>query len=89
MVSNHLDLLPEEVPYSNIALIVRRAWERSKYTHEDFKNLFDYFLNDPRLRTEDKISYDLCLSEKYMAKFKLSQRASKNSQVSVAGEIRL
>jgi len=89
MVSKKLGLQKEEVPVLNIYFPIRACWDRNpKWNYEDFKELFAYFLND-KLKDEDKISFDLCMSEKYTAKFKINKKNRKLTNASISGEIRL
>lgn len=89
MASDELDLRPEEVVMKNIYYPIREVYNREKWTKENYKDLFSYFFVDKKIPDESKLSFDLCLSQKYVAKFKLSQRSKNNSQTSLASEIRL
>jgi phage replication O-like protein O len=81
----------DEIPYRNINFILRKCWEREKFKwdKDDFKQLFTYFFKDRKINQESKLSYDLCLSEKYVAQYKLKQRSKPKTNASIAGEIRL
>jgi hypothetical protein len=73
----------------NLYYPIRKAYDREKYVHEDFKDLFTYFLTDPKIKDEDKLSFDLCLSQKYMAKFKLSRKFKPITNVSISNDMKL
>jgi hypothetical protein len=90
MLHKKFGLEPQEIPQRNLVLIIRRAWERSnkKMTYDNFKDLFTYFLNST-LKDEDKISFDLCLSEKYMAKWKMVDKKKVVTNVSMSQEVKL
>lgn len=87
-VSNKLNIEETEIPYKNLTIVIRRLMEREKHNwkYDDFKKLFNYFLND-KFKDEDKISFDLCMSEKYVAKYKLAQKKKPNTNASISSEI--
>jgi len=89
MCSNHLNLKKEEIPIKNIYYPIRSCWDRNpKWIRDDFKDLFSYFLKSS-LAEDDKISFDLCLSEKYVAKYKIGRKNKKESFAGIANEIKL
>lgn len=91
MCAKKLDINKTEVPLNNIYYAIRSCYDRSKFTYEDFKGLFDYFFNDKAMKEENKTAFDLCLSEKYVMKYKLSKRKKEKewSQASLASEMSL
>ena len=74
MCSEYLDLEKEDIPMKNLYYPIRATYDRTKWKKEDFKKLFEYFFLDKDIKTESKLSFDLCLSEKYVAKFKLKSK---------------
>lgn len=73
MVASHLKIPKEDIILLNIYYPLRSVYDREKWKKEDFKELFEYFLKD-KIPDESKISFDLCLSQKYIAKFKLNKK---------------
>lgn len=90
MCAKALDIKPEEVIMQKIYFPIRACYEREKFTQEDYKELFTYFFSD-NLKPEMKLSFDICLSQKYVAKFKMSRKfkSKKFSNVSVSSDIKL
>lgn len=84
MVSKYFNIPPEEVVYSNFAIVARKLWirENKKWEYNDFKELFKYFL-ESKIPEDSKMSFDLCMSEKYVAKYKIYKR-NKKEQKSLA-----
>lgn len=74
MCSEYLKLPKEDIPMKNLYYPIRATYDRTKWTKDEFKKLFKYFFLDPDIKTESKLSFDLCLSEKYIAKFKLKNK---------------
>lgn len=72
-----------DVPLLNVYYPLRKAYDREKFTKADFKELFEHYARDPAIKYEDKIAFDLCLSQKYIAKWKLV-RKKKNIAVTPA-----
>ena len=82
------ELKDNEIPLQNIYYAIRSCYDREKFTKEDFKELFDYFLvNTPKL--ENKIAFDLCLSQKYVAKFKIARKSKKHTFAEISSDIKL
>lgn len=78
----------ENVPMKNIYYPIRACWERDKFTYQDFSDLFDYFLGS-KIKEDDKLSFDLCMSEKYVAKYKIAKKNKKLTFAGIANEIKL
>lgn len=84
-----VELGEKEVPMKNIYFPIRQCWDKNPdWKYDDFKNLFTHFLNS-KIPQEDKISFDLCLSEKYVAKYKIAKKNKKESFAGIANEIKL
>jgi predicted regulator of amino acid metabolism with ACT domain len=80
MCSEYLGLDEKEIPMKNLYYPIRATYDRTGFQKEDFKKLFKYFFLDNDIKTESKLSFDLCLSEKYVAKYKLNKKLqAKNS----------
>lgn len=90
MCAKALKLDESEVVMNNIYYAIRKCYDREKFKKEDFKELFKYFF-ESKINEEDKLSFDLCLSQKYVAKFKLSRKikSKKFNNVSVSSDIKL
>lgn len=90
MCAKALKLDESEVIMNNIYYAIRKCYDREKFKKEDFKELFKYFF-ESKINEEDKLSFDLCLSQKYVAKFKLSRKikSKKFNNVSVSSDIKL
>lgn len=73
MVAEYLKIPKEDIVLLNIYYPLRSVYDKEKWKKEDFKELFTYFLKD-KIPDESKISFDLCLSQKYVAKFKLKKQ---------------
>lgn len=89
LMKSKLGQKDEEICLTNIYYPIRACYDREKWNKEEFKNLFLYFLNDSKIKPEDKISFDLCLSQKYVAKYKLAQKLKPKTNASVSSEIKL
>jgi hypothetical protein len=91
MASEHLQILKHDVIMLNLYYPIRKTYDREKWTKEDYKNLFKYFLNDSNIKYEDKLSFDLCLSQKYITKYKLNlkKKSATQTNVSLASELKL
>jgi len=76
MASKALGIDKQDVVMKNIYYPIRNLYDKHKYTFEDFKKLFTYFFSDSRIKYEDKLAFDLCMSEKYHAKYKLSKKTN-------------
>jgi len=87
LMKSRLGLKEEEIVLKNIYYPIRACYDREKWDKEGFKKLFLYFLNDPNIKDENKISFDLCLSQKYVAKYKMAQKLRPKTNASVSGEI--
>ena len=81
MASKTLGIPKSEVVMKNIYYPIRNLYDKHGYKFEDFKKLFTYFFSDSRIKYEDKIAFDLCMSEKYHAKYKLSNKKTNLSSV--------
>ena len=88
LATEHFGIKKEEVPIKNIYYPIRALWEREKWDYDDFKNLFKYFFSSS-LKEDDKISFDLCMSEKYVAKYKISVKTKPVTNVSASNEVPL
>jgi hypothetical protein len=91
MASDKLSIPKKDVIMLNLYYPIRKAYDREKWSREDFRALFTYFFNDEKIKYEDKLSFDLCLSQKYIAKYKLNQkkRSANQTNVSISSEIKL
>lgn len=74
MCAEYLGLDEKEIPMKNLYYPIRATYDRTGFQKEDFKKLFKYFFLDNDIKTESKLSFDLCLSEKYVAKYKLNKK---------------
>lgn len=74
MCAETLEIDEKDVVMKNIYYPIRACYEREKWGKEDFKKLFKYFLNDSEIKPEKKLAFDLALSEKYIAQFKLKKK---------------
>lgn len=74
-VSEYLKVKESEVVMKNIYYPIRSVYDRDKFILQDFKGLFTYFLNDKAIKDDNKMSFDLCMSEKYVAKYKINKRS--------------
>lgn len=83
----NLSLKKEDVVMLNLYYPIRKAYDREKLTREQFQSLFTHFFMDKNIKYEDKLSFDLCLSQKYMAKWKLAQRNRRETNVSISDAI--
>lgn len=88
-LASHFQMKPEDVVLLNIYYPIRHCYDREKFTKDDFKDLFTYFLADRDMKEENKLSFDLCLSQKYVAKFKLAKKLKKKTNASISSEIEL
>jgi hypothetical protein len=82
MCAKALKIKPEEVVMKKLYHPIRACYDREKFSKEDYKELFKYFFAD-KLSDEMKTSFDLCMSEKYVAKYKIYKR-NKKEQKSLA-----
>lgn len=76
MCSEYLKVEKNEVVMKNIYYPIRSVYDNEKFILKDFKGLFDYFLNDKAIKNDNKMSFDLCMSEKYVAKYKLAKKSN-------------
>lgn len=88
MLMKKFAMSQEEIPVKNLVLVIRRLWEREKWGYEEYKKLFTYFL-ESKLPDEDKISFDLCMSQKYVAKFKMAIKGKNKTFAGISNEIKL
>lgn len=88
LVKKHTGLSESDIPLVNIYRSIRACYLREKFSREDFNELFKYFLTSS-LALEQKIAFDLCLSQKYVAKFKIARRSRPKTNAAVSGDIRL
>lgn len=88
MATEHFGIKNEEVPIKNIYYPIRACWEREKWKYKDFQELFKYFFSSS-MKEDDKISFDLCMSEKFVAKYKISSKRKPVTNVSASNEIAL
>jgi hypothetical protein len=83
------ELNEKEVPMKNIYYPIRKCWDNNpEWKYNNFKDLFTHFLKS-KIPQEDKISFDLCLSEKYVAKYKIAGKNKKQSFAGIANELTL
>ena len=75
----------EKPPLDKAFFILKNAKE--KLGVDDFEALFKYFLNDPKLTPEQKISLPFCCSQQYIAKWKVSRKNKTVSQIEASSEI--
>ena len=88
MASKHFGWKEDQVPIKNIYYPIRACWEREKWSKDEFKDLFQYFLTSS-LKEDDKISFDLCLSEKFVAKYKIAKKNKAKTNADISREIKL
>lgn len=89
MASEKLNIPENEVVMLKIYYAIRKAYDRDKFTKEQYTELFQYFFDDKGIKMEDKLSFDLCLSQKYIAKYKLKIRNRKFTNASLANSMSL
>lgn len=78
-------------PMKGFEYATMTAIKRDKLTVDDCRALFKYFFADKSIKDEKKVSFGLCLSETYIAQWRIAKK-KKNStftQVSMAEEIDL
>ena len=91
MASESLKIPKKDVVMLNLYYPIRKCYDIQKWSKDEFGRLFKYFLNDEGIKYEDKLSFDLCLSQKYIAKYKLNQkkRSMNETNVSASNLLRL
>lgn len=89
LCSKSLQIPKEEVIMQKIYFPIRSTYNREKFTKEQFKELFEYFFSDRDIKLESKLSFDLCLSQKYVAKWKMKNKHKVITNVSMSNEIKL
>lgn len=89
MVSGHLSIPGDEVVLSGIYYPLKQCWVKNKFSKDQFKDLFKHFLNDREIRPENKMAFDLCLSQKYVSKYKLFQKNKPKLDCVVSSMIKL
>lgn len=87
LCSQALGVPKDQIIMQRIYFPIRQCYIKNKFTKKEFKKLFDFFLKSPSIKYEDKMSFDLCLSEKYVGKYKLAQRNRNITNAEVIGEI--
>jgi hypothetical protein len=75
MVSEYLKVGENEVVMKNIYYPIRSVYNRDKFGMKDYQGLFNYFLNDKGIKNDNKMGFDLCMSEKYVAKYKINKKS--------------
>lgn len=88
LIKKELGLEDSEVPLKNIYYPVRSCYDREKFTSEDFEGLFKYFFRQMK-QPEQKLSFDLCLSEKFVKQYLVSKKTKKHSFAEISSDIRL
>lgn len=89
LCSKFLQIPKEDVIMYRIYFPIRATYDREHFTKEQFKELFEYFFKDRDIKQESKLSFDLCLSQKYIGKFKLKNKQKVVTNVSLSDENRL
>ena len=89
LCSRHLQIPKEDVVMHRIYFPIRSTYDREKLNLEQFRSLFEYFFNDRDIKPESKLSFDLCLSQKYVAKWKIKNSRKVITSVSMSSEIKL
>lgn len=85
LVSKYLETPEKDVYSKNIFYVIKALYKREKFKYDEFKELFNYFLDDKGVKRTDKMSFNLAMSETYVAKFKIYKRSKdkpiSNSQI--------
>jgi hypothetical protein len=91
MAAKALKMPQDEIIMLNLYFPLRKAFDREGWHFKAFQELFQYFFNDPNIKYEDKLSFDLCLSQKYIAKYKLAKKKKEliSTNASVSTDIKL
>jgi hypothetical protein len=89
MASSALDIPKKDVEDSKLFISISNVYKREKWDMSDFKALFKYFLADEGMKQENKLAYSICLSQTYIAKYKLSKKGKAKTGASVSGDLRL
>lgn len=89
LCSKLLQIPKEEVIMQRIYFPIRSTYDREKFTKEQFKELFEYFFKDRDIKQESKLSFDLCLSQKYVAKWKMKNKQKVVTNVSMSDQTKL
>jgi len=90
-IAEYLKVNINDVVMKNIYYPIRSVYNRDRFTISDFKGLFNYFINDKAIKDDNKMSFDLCMSEKYVAKYKISKRSKETPKTlsQMSDEIKL
>jgi hypothetical protein len=89
MAAEELGLSKKEVEKSKLLYSISSACSREEWTITDFKGLFKHFFADTAMAFDKKLSYSICLSSVYMAKYKLSKKGKVKSGASISGDLAL
>lgn len=89
MAASALDIPKKDVEDSKLFISISNVYKREKWDTDDFKALFKYFFADEGMKRENKLSYGICLSQTYIAKYKLSKKGKPKTGASLSGDIKL
>lgn len=89
MAAAALDIPKKEVEDSKLFFSISNVYKREKWDVDDFKRLFKHFFADEGMKRENKLAYSICLSQTYIAKYKLAKKGKVNTMASLSGDIRL
>lgn len=89
MAKKELGIPEKDVVMKNIYYPIREVYNREKWKKGDFEDLFKYFFKDQRIPNSSKLSFDLCMSQKYVAQYKLAQKSKAKTNASLSGDIKL
>jgi len=83
LVSKYLETPEKEVFVKNIFFTIKALYLREQFNYDDFKGLFNYFLEDKGVKRTDKMSFNLAMSGTYVSKYKIFKK-SKDKPISNA-----
>jgi GntR family transcriptional regulator len=90
MASAALGMPDKDIEKKKLMYSISSAISREEeWKIADFKDLFKYFFADEAMKFENKLSYAICLSSTYVAKYKLAKKGKAKSTAFVSGDIRL
>lgn len=89
MAATALGIEQKEVEDSLLYVNIKHVYKRENWGYEEFQGLFKHFFADPDMKREKKLAYSLCLSQPYIAKYKLSKKKGAKSNASISGDIKL
>lgn len=89
LVGRAIDLPREQIPMSSFFFVVKKAMKRDKLTYDNVVSLFEFFFQDKNISDDKKVAYQLCLSDSYIAKWRVGSKRQDWNHISAAGEMPL